>query len=390
MDATTSPRRAVARSTEGGLRVVVCPDTFKGTVAARDASRALREGWLSTRPQDSVEVLPMADGGEGTLDAMESAVPGARRHAIRVEGPTGQLRDATWLELPDGTAVVELAETSGIGLLDELAPLDAHTIGVGQALRAALDHGARRILVAIGGSASTDGGAGLLTALGARLLDADGAPIAPGVRGLAALARVDLSGLPALPPDGVQVLSDVRSPLTGAAGAAAVFGPQKGLTAEDIPAVDGHLARLGALLGIDTTTPGTGAAGGAGAGLLAWGATLTAGAPEIARSTGLDTAMGTADVVITGEGKYDAQTAEGKVVGLVGDLAARSGARLAIVAGLLDAAVPDGALGATLTDIAGSPVRAMSDPLPALHEAGRCLAQQVTAQEQPIQELDPR
>lgn len=369
----TSPRRAVGPLAGERLRVVVCPDSFKGTATALEVAGALREGWLSERPADDVRLAPLADGGEGTLDAMQAATPGTVRHDVSVAGPVGEPRRASRLALPDGTAVVELADTSGIGLLDELAGLDAHTRGLGQAIRAALDAGAARLLIALGGSASTDGGTGLLTALGARFLTADGAPIAPGARGLAELAAVDLDGLVALPPGGVVVLSDVRSPLTGPAGAAAVFGPQKGLTPEEIPGVDADLARLAALLGVDPAVPGAGAAGGTGAGLLAWGARLTSGAPEIARTVGLPALIADADVVITGEGRYDAQSAEGKVVSLVEEITAAAGTRLAIAAGSLDAVAPAGALTASLTDIAGREA-AMAHPLPVLVEAGRRLA----------------
>lgn len=370
----TSPRRAVGPLPGERLRVVVCPDSFKGTATALEVAGALREGWLSERPADDVRLAPLADGGEGTLDAMQAATPGTVRHEVSVAGPIGEPRRASWLELPDGTAVVELADTSGIGLLDELAGLDAHTRGLGQAIRAALDAGAARLLIALGGSASTDGGTGLLTALGARFLTAAGTPIAPGARGLAELDAADLTGLVPLPRDGAIVLSDVRSPLTGPGGAAAVFGPQKGLTPEQIPVVDSHLARLAALLGVDPAVPGTSAAGGTGAGLLAWGARLTPGAPEIARTVGLPALIADAHVVITGEGRYDAQSAEGKVVSLVEELTDAAGARLAIAAGSLEAVPPEGTLTASLTRIAGRDA-AMAHPIPVLVEAGRYLAQ---------------
>lgn len=370
---TSIAPRAAAPHPGGRRRVVICPDAFKGTATALEVAGALREGWLSALPADDVRLAPMADGGEGTLDAMQAATPGAIRHEVRVEGPVGEPRRASWVELPDATAVVELADTSGIALLDALAGLDAHTRGLGQAIRAALDAGVERLLIAVGGSASTDGGTGQLVALGARLLDADRRPIAPGARGLLELASADLLDLPPLPPGGAIVLTDVRSPLIGAAGAAAVFGPQKGLSPEQIPCVDAALAHLAMLLGVDPALPGSGAAGGAAAGLLAWGAELTAGAPAVARAVGLPALIADADVVITGEGRYDAQSAEGKVVSQVEELAASSGARLAIAAGSLDAELPEGALGVSLTDLAGREA-AMAHPIPVLVEAGRRLA----------------
>ncbi len=181
--------------------VVFAPDSFKGSATAAEVASALATGWSSVRPGDRVVLAPMADGGEGTLDAFEVAVPGSTRRPVRVTGPDGAPRDASWLLLPDGTAVVELAETSGIGLMPSLAPFDAQTTGFGQAIAAALDAGATGLLLAIGGSASTDGGAGMLTALGARLLDAAGGAVVPGNRGLASLDRVEL-GLRALPREG--------------------------------------------------------------------------------------------------------------------------------------------------------------------------------------------
>src|SRR4051794_29237619 len=169
-------------------RLVLAPDSFKGTASAAEAAEALARGWLSVRPGDQVSAVPLADGGEGTIDALAAAVPSARRMRLTVDGPLGEEGhgpvDAEWLLLPgtagsEALAVVELASASGITLLDSLAPLDAHTRGFGQLIAAALDAGADRLLLAIGGSASTDGGAGALTALGARFLDGAGRPIPP-------------------------------------------------------------------------------------------------------------------------------------------------------------------------------------------------------------------
>ena len=225
-------------------RVVLAPDSFKGTASAADAAAALARGWRSVAPDDDLVEKPMADGGEGTLDAFAASMPGAERVPVTVQGPDDAPVDAAWLRLPDGTAVVELAMTSGITLLDPLRPLDAHTVGFGQAIAAALDDGATRLMLAIGGSSSTDGGVGALTALGAAFLDAQGRPIARGNRGIAELASVDLSGLRPLPPEGALILSDVTNPLLGPFGAAAIFGPQKGATPELIEAMDQHLAKL--------------------------------------------------------------------------------------------------------------------------------------------------
>ncbi|MFK4808501.1 glycerate kinase, partial [Microbacterium sp. ZW CA_36] len=215
--------------------VVIAPDSFKGTIGAAAAAEALAGGWSRVRPSDDVRLMPMADGGEGTVDAFAAAVPGARRMPVTVTGPEGTPVEASWVLLPAtadaprGTAVVELANTSGIELLGappRLRPLDAHTRGFGEAIAAALAHGVSRLVLGIGSSSSTDGGTGMLTALGARFTDAAGAPIVDGARGVAAVSAADLSGLVALPPEGVTVLSDVTNPLLGTRGAAAVFGPQ--------------------------------------------------------------------------------------------------------------------------------------------------------------------
>lgn len=421
--------------------VVVAPDSFKGSAAAADVAAALAEGWSEVRPADHVVLAPTADGGEGTLDAFAAAVPGAVRHPVRVLGPAGAPVDASWLELPDGTAVVELAETSGLALLTEPAPFDAHTIGFGQAISAALDAGAHTLLLAIGGSSSTDGGTGALTALGARLLDASGAPIAPGNRGLASLASADPSALRPLPPGGVRILSDVTSPLLGPRGAAAVFGPQKGARAEDVVVLEAGLARwaevagdagaraargggaevgraeagwavaggtgaagdlaeagaggaggTGAAVGraghdagsarrtepaVDPAEPGTGAAGGTGFGLRLWGATMTPGAPAVADALGLPARIATADVVITGEGRYDSQSASGKAPEHVAALAREAGIPVLLVAGAI-AAEPHGFADAiALADLAGSAPAAIADPLRWARAAGAALAVRV-------------
>jgi glycerate kinase len=360
-------------------RVVIAPDSFKGTAGAPDVARALGAGWASVRPQDTVVLLPMADGGEGTLDAFELAVPGVVRMPVTVTGPDDNPVDTSWLLLPDGTGVVELACTSGITLLDPLRPLDAHSTGFGEAIAAALRHGVQRLYLALGGSSSTDGGAGTLTALGARFLDAAGRPVRRGGRGLADLTEVDLGGLPALPDGGVLILSDVTNPLLGTAGAAPVFGPQKGADAAQVAMLDAGLARLAGLLRVDPVPPGAGAAGGTAYGLLAWGARIAAGSAAVGQALGVPAMVAGASVVITGEGRFDAQSAAGKVPSYLADLAGTAGAPALLVAGAIDAA----ALGAgpgrfaaalALTELAGSPAAAMADPLHWLHLAAARLA----------------
>lgn len=365
--------------------VVVAPDSFKGTIGAAQAAEALGAGWNRARPHDAIRLVPMADGGEGTLDAFETAVAGSRRMPVRVTGPHGRTVDATWLLLPpspadpDGIGVVELAGTSGIELLGtpaKLRAMDADTTGFGQAIAAALAHGVSRLVLGIGSSASTDGGLGALTALGARFTDALGTPVVPGGRGLARVVGADLSGLPALPVGGVSVLTDVTNPLAGAWGAAAVFGPQKGASNSEVLALDAALARLGELLPADPETPGAGAAGGTGFGLLAWGATLVPGSAAVAELVGLDAAVAAASVVITGEGSYDGQSAAGKVPARVGAIAAETGVPVALVAGRIapDVELTSFAATASLTELAGSGAAAMADPARWLTEAGAALA----------------
>ncbi|WP_091227370.1 glycerate kinase [Microbacterium sp. 3J1] len=361
-------------------RVVLAPDSFKGTITAADAAAALAEGWAAVDPEATFVLRPMADGGEGTVAAFAAAVPDAQRMPVTVDGPAGVRIDTGWLLLPaspdapGGTGVIDLASTSGIELLLELRPWDADTTGFGQAIAAALDHGVSRLVVGIGSSASTDGGTGMLAALGARFLDAAGAPVARGARGLADIASVDLSDLRTAPE--VMVLTDVTNPLVGERGAAAVFGPQKGLDPGAVERVDAALGRLADLLGLDPALPGTGAAGGTGGALVVWGATLAPGAAEVAELIGLAGAIRDADVVVTGEGSYDGQSGDGKVPSFIASVAAASGVTALLAAGRITAD-SDAALfaaSASLTDLAGSSDAALAEPAHWLREAGAVLA----------------
>ncbi|MEV5069685.1 glycerate kinase [Microbacterium sp. LMI12-1-1.1] len=365
--------------------VVIAPDSFKGTIGAAAAAEALAGGWSLVRPSDDVRLMPMADGGEGTVDAFAAAVPGARRMPVTVTGPEGTPVEASWVLLPAtadaprGTAVVELANTSGIELLGappRLRPLDAHTRGFGEAIAAALAHGVSRLVLGIGSSSSTDGGTGMLTALGARFTDAAGAPIVDGARGVAAVSAADLSGLVPLPPEGVTVLSDVTNPLLGTRGAAAVFGPQKGADPDDVLALDAGLARLAALVDADPDAAGAGAAGGTGFGLLAWGARLVPGSAAVADLVGLADAVAQASFVVTGEGSYDGQSAAGKVPAHVAAIGTSAGVPVGLVAGRItaDADVSGFAATASLTELAGSGAAAMSDAGRWLEQAGAQLA----------------
>ncbi|MFK4730307.1 glycerate kinase [Agromyces mediolanus] len=364
-------------------KVVIAPDSFKGTVDAAAAAAFIAEGWHAERPADELVLAPMADGGEGTLAALETAAPGARREHVRVTGPDGRRVETWWLRLADGTGAVELASTSGITLMAELAPLDAHTTGFGQAIRAALDAGVERVLLALGSSASTDGGAGMLTALGARFRTGDGRPIAPGGRGLAELRTAELAGLLALPAGGATVLGDVTNPLLGADGAAAVFGPQKGADAETVRRLEDALANYAAVLEragvrVAPETSGAGAAGGTGYALLAWGARAASGAAAVAEVIGLREAAAGAQLLITGEGRYDRQSAAGKVPSEVVRIARAVGAPVALVAGSVSAPSTDFAAAISLSELAGSTAAARSDAPRWLRRAGAELAARQT------------
>jgi glycerate kinase len=343
--------------------VLIAPDSFKGSASAAAVAAALGEGWSSVRPADRVVLAPMADGGEGTLDAFQVAVPGSVRHPVTVLGPAGQDVGASWLQLPDGTALVELAETSGLAHMPELAPLDAHTFGFGQAIVAAMDAGATGVLLALGGSSSTDGGVGALAALGARFTDAAGRPIRLGNRGLGTLARADLSGLPPLPAGGVRILSDVTNPLLGPSGAAAVFGPQKGANPDQVIGLESGLARLARVLGRRPDATGAGAAGGAGYGLLAVGEAL-----------GLPASVEAADAVVTGEGRFDSQSAAGKVPAYVSALARDAGVPALLVAGSIEAPTDDFAGAVSLSELAGGSAPAIADATRWARAAGAELA----------------
>ncbi|WP_434770072.1 glycerate kinase [Curtobacterium flaccumfaciens] len=345
------------------MRIIVAPDSFKGTATAASIAAAVRDGWLTERPDDDVVLVPMADGGEGTLDAFESAVPGSVRVPVTVTGPAGTPVDTHWLQLPDDRAVVELAATSGLPLLDAPMPETATSRGFGEAIAAALDAGATGLVLGIGGSASTDGGRPVLEALG---LGSEGA---------------GTGGLRALPPLGVTVLTDVTSPLLGPTGAAAVFGPQKGIAPDRVASFDDRLATWAARFpDVDPDAPGAGAAGGVGFGLLVWGATLAGGAAAVAEVLGLPALLDGADVVISGEGCFDGQSAVGKVPSVVRDLTAAHapGARSMLVAGAIEAPLDDYAAAASLTVLAtqttGEPDDALADPLRFATIAGRRLA----------------
>ena len=300
------------------MRVLIAPDSFKGSLTSSEVAHALGVGWLRARPADSVILAPLADGGEGTLVAIEAA-GGWRRRQAAVRDPLRRPIRASWLIRDDGAnAVVEMAEASGLSRLAaaERDPLGATSAGTGDLVIAALDAGVRDVILGIGGSATTDGGAGLLEALGAGIRSGAGPAGGGGL-------RVDLSTLdPRLAGTRLRVACDVTNPLLGANGAAAVYGPQKGASPADVKALDERLARFADALDLasrrsERDTPGAGAAGGVGFALLSVSGSfasldLVPGVDLVMEATGFDQALREADLVITGEGRIDAQTGFGK------------------------------------------------------------------------------
>ncbi|MDI1456920.1 glycerate kinase [Streptomyces sp. ATE26] len=327
----------------GTRRVLIAADKFKGSLTAVRVAERVTAGLRRIVPGLEVEALPVADGGDGTVDAAVAA--GFERREIRVAGPLGQEVTAAYA-LRGGTAVVEMAEASGLQRLPAgvFAPLTASTYGSGELLRAALDEGARTIVFGVGGSATTDGGAGMLSALGARFLDADGEPVPPGGGGLAALARADLSGLdPRLDSVELVLASDVDNPLTGPKGAPAVYGPQKGASPDDVAALDAALVRLAEVLEAAVgpraadfaAAPGAGAAGGIGYGALLLGARFRPGIEVMLDVLGFAPALERASLVITGEGSLDEQTLHGKAPAGVAAAARAAGKEVVAVCGRL-------------------------------------------------------
>lgn len=325
------------------MKIVIAPDSFKESLSAPDVAQAIGQGWLSVYPQAEVVSCPMADGGEGTVDAVLAATGGERRE-LTVQGPLGSPVQAHWGWLADRTAVIEMAAASGLHWVPS-AQRDARvtsSYGTGELIRAALDAGAERIILGLGGSATNDGGSGLLRALGVRFLDAGQRDLPEGGAALAALQHVDLSGLDArLQHVQVEVAADVDNPLCGPRGASAVFGPQKGASPQQVQELDAALAQLGKVvtqaLGEDfTQVPGVGAAGGLGFAAKAFfGAGFRPGVELVAELSGLADAVKGADLVITGEGRLDAQSLHGKTPMGVAKIARAAGVPVIALAGSL-------------------------------------------------------
>lgn len=326
------------------MKIVIAPDSFKDSLSAQAVADAIATGLAEVWPDAELIKCPMADGGEGTIEAVLAACNGQWRHT-QVRGPLGDPVEAQWGWLADSrTAIIEMAMASGLQLL-ALEQRDAcvsSTYGTGELIRAALDAGAHRIILAIGGSATNDAGSGMLAALGARLFDAADQPLAPGGLALADAARIDLTGLDArLAEVRFEIAADVDNSLCGPHGASHIFGPQKGASPEQVLALDaalGHFADLSAqVLGADVRDqPGSGAAGGMGFAAKAYlKASFRPGVEVVADLNGLAQALQAADLVLTGEGRFDAQTLRGKTPLGVARVARRQGVPVIVLAGTL-------------------------------------------------------
>ncbi|WDF42577.1 glycerate kinase [Streptomyces sp. T12] len=368
-------------------RVLIAADKFKGSLTAVQVAERVTAGLRRVAPGIEVEAMPVADGGDGTVDAAVAA--GFERREVRVAGPLGHEVTAAFA-LRGDTAVVEMAEASGLQRLPAgvFAPLTASTYGSGELLRAALDAGARTIVFGVGGSATTDGGAGMLTALGARFLDADGEPVGPGGGGLGDLATADLSGLdPRLSAIDLVLASDVDNPLTGPKGAPAVYGPQKGASPDDVETLDAALAHFAKILeesagpkaAEHAAAPGAGAAGGIGYGALLLGARFRPGIEVMLDVLGFAPALDRADLVITGEGSLDEQTLHGKAPAGVAAAARAAGKEVVAVCGRL-ALAPE-ALGRAgirraypLTEIEPDVAKCIADAGPILERSAERIA----------------
>ncbi|TMF23111.1 MAG: glycerate kinase [Chloroflexi bacterium] len=359
-------------------RVVVAPQSFKGSADAVAVASAIARGVRRALPDASVEEMPLADGGEGTVRALVRATKGTLR-AARVRDPLLREIRAEWGVLGDGTtAIVEMAAASGLPLLTALErdPRITSTRGTGELILAAAASGAHRIVIGIGGSATNDGGAGMARAIGYRFLDAEGNDLPEGGAALASLARIDGQTDPRLVRPAIEVACDVRNPLLGPEGASAIYGPQKGATPEVVAELDRALARyadvIEGFVGRSIRdVPGSGAAGGLGAGLLAFlDARLVSGADLVLRAVDFTKHLKGAGLVITGEGRIDRQSGFGKLTGAVAAAARRAGIPVAGVAGSVGPGHEALSLDAIAVASDGvSIAQAMADPLPLIERA---------------------
>lgn len=360
------------------MHVLLAPDKFKGSLTAARVAAAVGAGLRAAVPGVRLVSVPVADGGDGTVDAAVAA--GFERVPVTASGPTGDPVQSSYARR-GAVAVIELADVCGLARLPggQFDPLGASSFGVGEVIGAALDAGARRIVLGIGGSASTDGGAGMLQALGARVLDARGDPLGRGGAALGHASVLDLSGLhPRLRHAEISVASDVGNPLFGPDGAAGVYAPQKGADPGQVAELDDALrswaAVVAAVTGVDhCAEAGAGAAGGVGFAALALGAQLRSGIDQMLELVGFAAALDGADLVITGEGSMDRQTLAGKAPAGVAAAAARAGVPVVAVAGRCTLSPGE------LADAGFGAVYALTDLEP---DVGRCMAEAGTLLEQ--------
>lgn len=355
------------------MKILVAPDSFGGTLSAVQAAEAMAEGWRRTAPSDEMVIRPLSDGGPGFVDVLDSVLDG-RLLPVTVPDPLGRQVPAQVLRVGQ-TAYVESAQAAGLHLLEtaDRDPMRTTSYGVGVMIAAAVETGARRVVIGLGGSATNDAGAGMLTALGVVPLDASGAALPYGGAALVALDRME--GVPHLRGAELVAASDVDNPLVGEQGASAVFGPQKGLSPEGVGLLDAALARWaqvaerdlpGAPAGL-ALLPGGGAAGGLGAALLALGARRESGIDLVRRAVGLDTALDRVDLVLTGEGSFDSQSLRGKVAAGVARAAAGRDRQCLVLAGQVGVDASELAAAGvraaySVAEHAGSVRAAMSDP----------------------------
>lgn len=327
------------------MNILIAPDSFKGTLAALTVAQAMAAGIRQALPQAQIQMLPLADGGEGTLDAVLYAMPGERRSAPVTDALGAPILAAFGVigEGKEAVAVLEAAQVVGLSLAGDSDVAQRTTRGLGELLRHCLDCGLRHFLIGLGGSSTNDGGAGLLAGLGVQFFDATGVAITPHPQGLAALHHIVWEGLdPRLSQCSVTLLTDVDNPLCGVDGATAIYGPQKGVRAAEVPLFDARLQRL-AQLGDAwagralSQQPGAGAAGGLGYALLLCGAQRRSGAEALCELMQLDAVLAKADWVITGEGQSDAQTLHGKLPWVVAQHARRAQVPVLLLSGMIEA-----------------------------------------------------
>jgi glycerate kinase len=368
------------------VHILICPDKFTGSLSAVEVAAAIAGGWLAAAPGDAMTTKPLADGGPGFLDVVRAATPG---HLVEVPtyDPLGRPVTGSVFVVDSGTAYLESAHACGLHLLapDERDPMRATSYGLGPLVAAAVEAGARRIVVGLGGSATNDAGAGMLAALGAAPLDAAGYALPYG--GAALVSCAGLGGVPRLRDAHLVAATDVDNPLTGPTGASAVFGPQKGASPEQVLLLDTALGKFAGVMERELPTcppglaqqPGGGAAGGLGAAILACGGRSESGIGLVIRLTSLEKAVADADLVVTGEGRFDDQSLRGKVVAGVARLATEHGVPCVVLAGQVaterDQAVAAGVTEShSLAEYVGSVEEAMHRPAEGLRDLAEHVA----------------